>query len=432
MRVANVLKGLGFTEEDYDQPCNSFSGGWQMRIALARLLLSEPEVLILDEPTNHLDAAARKWLGEYVGKYEGTVLLVSHDVEMLRRAVDSIAEVRGGSIETYKTMGYDKFLVEREERAARALAEYAAQERELKKMQEFVDRMGAKASKATQAQDRMKKIAKLEESMKLPAFVESERAKGRRVKLTLAKPPSVGQWPVSLKDAAFGYAPPPEAVEEAAEATSSGGAPILSKAELKVERGMRLVVRGPNGAGKSTLLKALSGDLPLIEGERVEDERLSLGLFAQDLAQELPQDVRGVDYVCGEVREHDPLITDVTARTIMGSLGLHGEKATRRIGDLSGGEKARVALATFCLTPHNVLLLDEPTNHLDVEAIDSLLDALARYEGAIVVVSHDRPFCEAIEATHVAYVANGAIDVEERSLRESDWNEEVGRSVARD
>ena len=435
VRVANVLRGLGFTEEDYDQPCNSFSGGWQMRIALARLLLSEPEVLILDEPTNHLDAAARKWLGEYVGKYEGTVLLVSHDVEMLRRAVDSIAEVRGGAIETYKTMGYDKFLVEREERAARALAEYAAQERELKKMQEFVDRMGAKASKATQAQDRMKKIAKLEESMKLPAFVESERAKGRRVKLTLAKPPPCGQFPVNLKGAAFGYARPPaaeegqESAEEEAEASVLERAPILSNAELAVERGMRLVVRGPNGAGKSTLLKALSGDLPLIEGERVEDERLALGLFAQDLAQELPQDARGVDYVCGEVRQHDPLITDVAARTVMGSLGLHGEKATRRIGDLSGGEKARVALATFCLTPHNVLLLDEPTNHLDVEAIGSLLDALARYEGAVVVVSHDRPFCEAIEATHVAYVANGVIDLEERGLRESDWNEEVGRSV---
>ena len=241
------------------------------------------------------------------------------------------------------------------------------------------------------------------------------------VKLTLAKPPSCGEWPVKLQGASFGYGG-----EEGEDAV-----PIINNADVVLERGMRLIVRGPNGAGKSTLLKAISGDLPLISGERIEDERLSLGLFAQDLAQELPQDMRGVDFVTQEVRQYDSQITDTLARKIMGSLGLRGEKATRLIGMLSGGEKARVALATFCLTPHNVLLLDEPTNHLDVEAIAALLDALADYEGAIVVVSHDRPFCEAISCTHVAYAANGAVTVEERNLQESDWTEDVGRSVGR-
>jgi len=446
-RVGAVLKGLGFQPADYDKPCDSFSGGWQMRIALARLLLSEPELLVLDEPTNHLDAAARRWLGEYVGGYEGTVLLVSHDEAMVRRAVSSIAEVRGGEVEQYKSMGYDKFLVERSERAKRALAEYAALEKERDKMQDFIDRMGAKASKATQAQDRVKKLQKLEERMKLPAFVEAEGGRGPR--LTLAKPPPCGQWPLELKDASFGYAKIPASALAASAGTavnagtssaasaSSGQEEeetvvvaawhpsqcVVRGANLKIEKGMRVVIRGPNGAGKSTLLKALAGSLPLASAPsgRIEDERLSLGMFAQDLAQELPGNMAAVDYVCQSARQYDALLSDTEVRTIMGTLGLTGPKATRPIGTLSGGEKARVALATFCLTPHNVLLLDEPTNHLDVGAVACLLDALERYPGTVLVVSHDRPFCEAVACTHVAFVAHGKVNMEERSLNEADW-----------
>ena len=187
---------------------------------------------------------------------------------------------------------------------------------------------------------------------------------------------------------------------------------------------MRLILRGPNGAGKSTILKALAGGLSLKPGQRHEDDRLRLGVFAQDLAQALPQDSCAVDYVAETVRVQDQSITAEQCRTIMGTLGLVGEKATRLIGQLSGGEKARVALATFCLTPCNVILLDEPTNHLDVEAVAALLDAVNKYEGAVVVVSHDRAFCEAVDATHVGYVANGEVKVEERLLRDSDFSEE--------
>ena len=200
--------------------------------------------------------------------------------------------------------------------------------------------------------------------------------------------------------------------------------PIVDGADVKIERGMRLIVRGPNGAGKSTLLRALSGALDLHAGERACDDRLQLGFFAQDLAQELPGDALAVDYVTQTARQYDATISDERARSVMGSLGLVGPKAMRKISTLSGGEKGRVALATFCLVPSNVLLLDEPTNHLDVECIASLLDAIGEYEGAVVVVSHDRAFCEAIDCTHVGYVAGGEVKVEGRALSESDWSTE--------
>ena len=379
-----------------------------MRIGLARLLLSEPELLIMDEPTNHLDASARRWLGDYVGGYDGTVLVVSHDAEFVRRAAESIAEVAGGRLQLYKSCSFDKFLTERDERQARVVATVEAQERERKRMQGFIDRMGAKASKATQAKDREGKLRKLaveQEAMK--ALLVGEQ---RKPALTLARPPACGMAPLTLRGANIRH--------------PLGSVDIISGAQLEVLKGMRLILRGPNGAGKSTILKALAGKIPVGAGQRLEDDRLELGFFAQDLAQDLPQDMAACEYVADTVRSADSSITDESCRTIMGSLGLIGEKATRLIGSLSGGEKARVALATFCLTPCNVILLDEPTNHLDVDAVAALLEAIGKYEGAVVVVSHDRAFCEAIEATHVGYVADGKISVAERTLRETDFSEE--------
>ncbi|EOD12548.1 hypothetical protein EMIHUDRAFT_247380 [Emiliania huxleyi CCMP1516] len=417
-RISKVLQGLGFETEEFDAPCSSFSGGWQMRIGLARLLLSEPEslrrahttvreLLIMDEPTNHLDAAARRWLGDYVGAYQGTVLVVSHDAEFLRRASNSIAEVAGGRLELYKSVTYDKFLEEREERQARVRATVEAQERERKRMQDFIDRMGAKASKATQAKDRQGKLERLaKQQAAAKALLIGQQ---RRPSLTLAAPPPCGMTPLALAGADIRH--------------PLGAQDIITGADLAVAKGMRLILRGPNGAGKSTILKALAGSLRLGEGQRVADERLELGVFAQDLAQELPQDVVAFEYVSQTVRRTDGTVTDERCRAVMGALGLVGDKAARSIGDLSGGEKARVALATFCLTPCNVLLLDEPTNHLDVDAIAALLDAIGKFNGALVVVSHDRAFCEAIDATHVGYVADGKVLVEERSLRQSDFSE---------
>jgi ATP-binding cassette subfamily F protein 3 len=204
---------------------------------------------------------------------------------------------------------------------------------------------------------------------------------------------------------------------------------ILSGVDLELRKGMRLVIRGPNGAGKSTLLAALAGKLALGGGTRHADERLRLGVFAQDLAQELPQEQGAYEYVAAAVRADDPSIENARIRTVMGSLGLTGEKATRRIGALSGGEKARVALAVFCLIPCNLVLFDEPSNHLDAVAIEALLAALEEYEGIVVVISHDRSFCEALRCSHVAYVANGAVSVQERELRPADFSE-TDRGVA--
>ena len=405
-RVSRVLRGLGFSPAEFERPCSSFSGGWQMRIGLARLLLSDPGLLLLDEPTNHLDAAARNWLGDYVAGYSGTVLVVSHDEPFVAAAAESIAEVSGGRIELYKSTSLGQFRTDRVERQQRLRSALESHEREAARLQEFIDRWGASATKARQAKDRQGKLEKLQ--LEMDAARALVVGPARRPKLVLAPPPACGEPPLRLRGASLRHA--------------EGEKDILSGVDFRVGKRMRLLLRGPNGAGKSTILKALSGTLRPTAGEVEADDRLSLGVFAQDLAQELPRTEVACDHVAAAVRERDPTITDERCRTVMGALGLAGEKATRRISQLSGGEKARVALATFCLTPCNVLLLDEPTNHLDRESIAALLDAMDEYEGALVVVSHDRAFCEAIRATHVGYVADGAVSVEERDLRDSDFS----------
>ncbi|CAG9465001.1 unnamed protein product [Pedinophyceae sp. YPF-701] len=403
-KVSKVLKGLGFSEEAMDGACSELSLGWQMRVALARLLLSEPELLIMDEPSNHLDAASRKWLATYLSEYDGTVLLVSHDVELLRGAATSIAEVRAGTLETYRSRPYDKWVVEREERMAQQQAEYEKTQAEIERLQGFVDRFGAKATKASQAASRQKMIERLEKSSP-DAPVGTLRT--RAPKLDLPKPPPCNKEMLFLDDASFGW--------------DAEGDPVVSGANLKVTRGDRVVVRGPNGAGKSTLLAAVSGRLPLASGKRRKGEGVSLGYFTQDLAQDLDQSAVAVELVLAEARQHDPLITQERARSVMGALGLSADKALRTVGMLSGGEKARVVLAMFALVPRNILLLDEPTNHLDVQTIETLVQSLKDYPGALMVVSHDKPFCMALGASHVATVQEGKLTVEQRDLRDSDF-----------
>ena len=404
-RVSLVLAGLGFESDEFDKPCSSFSGGWQMRIGLARLLLSDPELLIMDEPTNHLDAAARRWLAEYIAAYEGTVLVVSHDEAFVSVACNSIADVDGGRLQLYPSVPFDRYTTVREERRREAENRVAKQKLEEQRLLAVVNKWeNVDRSKAAVA---LKALDKLWPEMEAAEALLVRRRKPP--KLTLATPPACGIRPLALEHADVAHAV---------------GAPVILRAVgLEIRRGQRMILRGPNGAGKSTLLKALSGALPLAAGRRLEDDRLRLGVFAQDLAQELPQDEDALRYVARRVREFDGTITEERCRNVMGALGLVGDKSVRRIGALSGGEKARVALATFCLTPYNVLLLDEPTNHLDVDAIAALLDAIETYEGAIVVISHDRPFCEALRASHVGYVCDGACVVEERELRDADFSE---------
>lgn len=413
--VDQVLKGLGFQPTDSDRLCSDFSGGWQMRIALARLLLSQPDLLLLDEPSNHLDSSARDWLATYLSNYQGSILLVTHDVSLLTKATDSIAEVSGQTLIQYVSCNYNKYLTEKEFRAKTALAEYERNVEEARRLQDFVDKWGASATKATAAQSRVKMIEKMRNEGKLdppPIFITEKRHKPS---LILPNPPkSIGEKLLALEGADIGYG-------------EEEGAPILNNINLVINRGTKLILRGPNGSGKSTLLSALRGKLPLVSGKRIENDKLHLGSFTQDLAQELDVSARAMDLVLEYAREGkngDFTISNQDARGVMGSLGLSDDKPLRKVGELSGGEKARVALSMFALKASNVLLLDEPSNHLDIECIDALGDSLSKWggkDGSIVVVSHDRAFCESIGFTHVGTVKDGGLIIEERGLNDKDW-----------
>jgi len=413
--IETVLRGLGFTPADGDRPCTDFSGGWQMRIALARLLLSKPTVLLLDEPSNHLDSSARDWLAKYLAAYDGSLILVSHDAALLERSVDSVAEISAGTLLKYPGCSLSKYEEEREFRAKSAKAEYERNLAEAAKLQAYVDRFGASATKASSAQSRVKALERMRKEGKLDAPAEAVVVKRRKPVLNLPDPPkSMGEELISLKGASVGHDP--------------DGPPLLKNVDLTVMRGMKLILRGPNGAGKSTLLSAMRGALPLLEGKVIENEKLRLGSFTQDLAQELDPNSRALDLVTEYARggEHGDInVSNEVARGVMGALGLSDDKPLRLTKDLSGGEKARVALSMFALKASNLLILDEPSNHLDVECVEALGEALGRWgedDGGVVVVSHDRQFCDMVGFTHVGTVKDGTITIEERGLNSGDWS----------
>ena len=403
-KISNVLKGLGFLPEDYDRLCSEFSGGWQMRIALARLLLSEPDLLLLDEPTNHLDKPARDWLSTHLSNYDGTLLLVSHDENLLKTAVTSIAEVQKGDVQLYKSRSHDQWQIEREERVKAALTAYEANQREIARLQVFVDRFGAKTMGASLAQSKLKAIEKLENAS---PEAPKTNVDGPPPKLVLPPPPRGSKVLLTITNGSAAWQ----------------NKKILDSINLTIERGWRIAVRGPNGSGKSTLFATIAGELPLSSGSRVVGDGLELGIFKQDLAQELDQSLSAVEVVTQHVRARDPTISDEKARTVLGSLGLIKEKGVRLVGMLSGGEKARVALACFVLMPHNLLLLDEPSNHLDTQCIGSLTEGIKKFTGTTVVISHDKPFLEEFDPTHVLTVRDGKVTLEERGLRDEDWND---------
>ena len=443
--VATVLRGLGFDTNFRNRRCDELSGGWQMRVALARLLLSQPSLLILDEPSNHLDVNARNWLANYLKTYDGgAMILVTHDVTLLQ-SVSHICEIVGGTLQTYKSCSYSQYEEEKKARAEAAASEYERNRETAAKLQRFVDRFGASATRASAAQSRVKQLERMKQRglLDAPTLLATHHQTRFKPSVQLPDPPrAIGETLLSLQQAQVGWT-----------------GPLVSNIDLKIKRGMKLLIRGPNGAGKSTILAALCGKLKLLQGTRTENEQLryvgvcllecymcmyrgmrshyflllyflfcSLGVFTQDLAQELDNHARAVDLVLAHAREGphgNVLVSEQDARSIMGRLGLGGEKPLRRVGDLSVGEKARVALSMFCLTANNCILLDEPSNHLDVECISALAEALSGWgkeDGAVVVVSHDRAFCRMIGFTHIGTVQNGSLTVEERALREGNWN----------
>jgi len=375
--VARVLKGLGFREADWQKPCEHFSGGWQMRIALAKLLLRRPTLLLLDEPTNHLDLPARDWLEEYLAGYPHAVILVSHDRYFLDQVVTRIADIWNCSLTDYPG-SYSHYLVVREERMASLREAKRRQDEEVARMESFIAKFRYNANKAALVQSRVKQLEKIER-IELPP----ER---KRIAFTFPKPPKSGRMVIGLEAVRHGY----------------GEQTVLSDVNLAVERGERVALVGANGAGKSTLMRLLAGVEEPWAGQRSEGAHLAQAYFAQDQALTLDPGLT----VLEQITRAAPFDMVPQVRNILGAFLFRGDDVHKRVSVLSGGERNRLALAVLLLRPANLLLLDEPTNHLDLASKEVLLDALRGYGGTMVFVSHDRYFVDAL-ATRVIEVADG-------------------------
>jgi ATP-binding cassette subfamily F protein 3 len=376
--VGNVLRGLGFLPADWERECGEFSGGWQMRIALARLLLQKPNVLLLDEPTNHLDIEARNWLEDYLKNYPYSVILVSHDRFFLDQVCHRIVEVWNHTLTDYHC-SYSDYLVRREERVAALREAKRRQDEEVQKMEDFISRFRYKADKASLVQSRIKQLEKIER-ISLPP----ER---KRIKFRFPTPPKSGRVVMELRGLTRAY----------------GSNRVLDGVDLVIEQGERVSLVGHNGAGKSTLMRVLAGG-DFQRGERVVGHNVILDYFAQDQAQELD----------GERTAYEELLADApfdmvpSLRDILGAFLFSGDDIHKRVAVLSGGERNRLALAKMLLRPANLLLMDEPTNHLDLFSKDVLLDALRAFPGTVVFVSHDRHFIDGL-ATRVVEVEGGQL-----------------------
>jgi ATP-binding cassette, subfamily F, member 3 len=377
-RATAVLFGLGFRQEDLAREVAEFSGGIRMRIALAKLLLDSPDFMMLDEPTNHLDLEARNWLETYLDSYEGGIIVVSHDRYFLDRVTDRTAELARGRLTEYRG-GYSKYLVAREERFALELAAYQKQREEIEHVEAFISRFRYQASKARLVQSRIKQLEKIER-LEPPAGSE--------------KPPGIN-FPACERG-------PRRVFELKGAVKRYGDLTVYGGIDLTVERGRKIALVGPNGAGKSTMMKLLAGIEPLTAGERIVGDKIHAGYFAQDLAESLEYGKT----VYRELSDGAQAMTTPEIRGLLGAMLFSGGEVEKRVGVLSGGERSRLALAKVLAKRSNVLLLDEPTNNLDIVAKDTLLEALRRFTGTVILVSHDRYVLNEL-ATEVIEVGQG-------------------------
>ena len=378
--IARVLHGLGFSEEDWQKPCEQFSGGWQMRIALARLLLQRPNLLLLDEPTNHLDLPARDWLENYLSNYPFSVVLVSHDRYFMDQVVQRIVEVWNGDLTEYPG-NYTLYLKERDRRVAALRAEKQRQDEEIERIEAFISRFRYQANKASQVQSRVRQLEKIER-IQIPP-------QRKKIAFTFPQPSRGGKELLELNQAGQRY----------------GEHQVLSGVDLTVNREERIALVGANGAGKSTLMRLLAGIEQPSDGERKEGHNLELAYFAQDQAQILnPKRT-----VLEEITAGSPVAMVPKLRDVLGTFLFSGDDVHKRVSVLSGGERNRLALAILLLRPANLMLLDEPTNHLDLQSKDVLLQALKSYTGTLVFVSHDRYFVDAL-ASRIIDVGKGHIE----------------------
>ena len=360
-RAATLLAGLGFRPTDLARPVADFSGGWRMRLNLARALLSRAELLLLDEPTNHLDLDAVVWLERWLAAYRGTLLLVSHDRDFLDACVTHVAHIEGLRLNLY-TGNYSSFEEQRAARLAGQQALFEKQRREVAHITQFVERFRAKATKARQAQSRLKALDRLERVA--PAHVDAP------FDFEIPAPARAPSPLLTLEDAALGYA----------------DRTVLERVQLTLPPGSRLGLLGANGAGKSTLIKAIAGELPPVRGRRVEGYGLVTGYFAQHQLEQLRPDESALQHLA----TLEPTARELELRSYLGHFDFRGAMADAPVGAFSGGERSRLALAMIVRRRPNLLLLDEPTNHLDLEMRHALTRALAGYEGSLVLVSHDR------------------------------------------
>lgn len=386
-RARQILAGLGFPVEDFDKPAKEFSGGWQMRISLSKLLLRRPDVLLLDEPTNHLDLESVQWLERFLSSYDGTVLLVSHDRSFMDACVTHVAALENRMLVTY-TGNYSGYLHQREENLEQLRAKRAAQERDIAHMETFIERFRYKPTKAKQVQERVAKVEKIREEL----VVLPEQS--HHMHFRFPEPPRTGDTVISLEGVAKSY-------EDNF---------VYDNVDLKLYRGDHVALVGPNGAGKSTLMKLIAGKLKPDAGEITLGQNVTEAYYAQHQLEEL----NPANTVLAELDTVAAGWTTSEERRLLGAFLFHGDDVEKRVNVLSGGERARLALAKMLVSPDPLLLLDEPTNHLDIDSVDVLEKALVDFPGTIILISHDEHLVRA--------VANKVVDVRDHKVTVYDGN----------
>src|SRR5271170_2715406 len=380
-QVGTVLAGLGFPHEEWNKRTEEFSGGWQMRIALAKLLLEKPNLLLLDEPTNHLDLEARNWLEQYLTNYPFAYVLISHDRYFLDVTVGKIVEIWNRGVHFYHG-NYEKYLTQKQERSDQLEAAYRNQRERIEQLEAFINRFRYQATKAKQVQSRIKELEKIER-IELPA-------EEKTIHFSFPQPKPSGRIVAEFQNVSKSY----------------GEKFVFGGVNFIIERGDRIALVGVNGAGKSTLIKLLTGGEPLTSGQYNLGHNVEVDYFAQDQYKELDPNVRMLD----DLQSMAPRSTNTELRSLLGCFLFSEDDVFKRIGVLSGGERNRYALARMLLQPSNFLLLDEPTNHLDLRAKDVLLESLEKYTGTVVFVSHDRYFIDKL-ATRIFEIGSGEVNV---------------------
>lgn len=379
-RAAKILSGLGFDEEMQRKPLSSFSGGWKMRVALGALLFSEPDVLLLDEPSNHLDLEATLWLENFLKSYPATLLVISHERDLLNNVVDHILHLQGGKLTLYSG-GYDAFEKQRAERAAQLESAKAAQDAQRARLQDYVARNSARASTAKQAQARAKMLAKMQP---IVALMEDPS-----LSFDFPSPGKLRSPMITLDSAAVAYGNAP---------------PILQRLNMRIDADDRIALLGRNGNGKTTLARLLSSQLQPVEGELAAPGKLKVGYFTQYQVEELESNTTPLELMTRTMEGKSP----AAVRAQLGRFGFSGPRATAMVEKLSGGERARLALALITRDAPHLLILDEPTNHLDVDAREALVQALNDFSGAVILISHDRHMVE-LTADRLVLVDGGTI-----------------------